>query len=181
MCSSFKLGFCPTMASIADKLKHKNDFVELFPFGSAAEALHYLKMGFVDGTIIGRFAKKTEITSVVKKKCLQQKGYTLIARHKGFIDYANLSGLTVYTYLPKKIVEAFIPEVKDVLYLASIDETVEHLNFSDTALIDWHDFRDEYELMIPIRQGKKVKKFRLPVIYYHQSDEETVKKVMEKA
>ncbi len=174
-----KLGFCPTMTSWAMELKSIHDFIDLYPMGSAAQALHYLKAEAIDGIVIGRFAKQSEISASINKRCLQKEGYTLISPHKGFIDQSNLSSLNVVTCLPQEVVRSMLPQVENVSYFDSFNDAVEHLPMADTALIDWHDYRDEYELLIPMEDGEKVKKFRWPVIYYQRSHEGTIKRILE--
>ena len=168
---SFKLGFCPTMAEIAMNLKNKNDFIELYPFGSAAEALFYLRSGYVDSIVIGRFAKSSELAATIQQRCIEKEGYTLISRHKGFIEISGLPKITVHTYLPKDLVKSKYPELKNVIYHNTLEEAFSETNFSEATLINWHHYCDDFELLIPIENGEKVKKYRLPILFYQKQAE----------
>ena len=177
MSTDFKLGFCPTMANIAIDLKSKNDFIELYPFDSAAEALFYLKQNAMDGIVIGRFAKQSEISPQIDKFCLQKEGYTLISSQKGFIEFEYIGRLQVHTYLPETLVKEKFPELKKVQFYQDKDATLQKVNHTEVALIDWHDYEDRYELMIPVDEGGKIKKYRLPILYFQKDKAELAHKI----
>ncbi len=174
----FKLGFCPTMADHAIHLKQKEKSIDLYPFGSAAEALYYLREGHVDGVVIGRFAKKSELSPSIKKQCIEKEGYTLVSFRKGFIENANLQDLPVRTYLPEELVRNKYPELRHITFYTSFEEAFGGLRPSEAALIDWHDYQDELELLIPVENGEKVKKYRLAILFFQQQKEETAKKIL---
>ncbi len=169
MSTDFKLGFCPTMANIAIDLKSKNDLIELYPFGSAAEALFYLKQNAMDGIVIGRFAKQAEISPQIDKQCLQKEGYTLISGQKGFIEFEYIGRLQVHTYLPETLVKEKFPELKNIQFHPDKNTALQNVNRTEVALIDWHDYEDRFELMIPVDEGGKIKKYRLPILYYQKA------------
>ena len=50
-------------------------------------------------------------------------------------------------------------------------------NLNTPVIIDWNDFKDEFELLIPIYEYGKVPQFRAPVIYYKNMDENTIHKL----
>ncbi len=173
MNGDFKLGFCPTMEGIARKIAHKTNNISFIPLGSAAEALYYLREDQIEGALIGRIAKKSEITPDIIKVNLQKDGFTLISLHKGFINKSDLPALPVVTFIPPDIVKNVIPEVKNVKLVESEEEMFNYLN-DHAGLIPWSNYKDEYELLIPMEAGGKMIRFRLPVIYYRKGNEDVV-------
>ncbi len=167
------LGYCPTMTGIARELadKNKNENISFVPVGSAAEALYYLKADEIQGALIGRIAKSTEINPETRKIKLQEEGYTIVTWQKGFIDQSNLPDLPVVTYLPEPVVRNIIPEVKQIRFVKSEEEMIRHMN-DHAGLIPWSDYKDEYELLIPMERGGKMIRFRLPVIYCKEGNKE---------
>ncbi len=177
MDTNFKLGFCPTMANIAIELKGENNFIELYPLGSAAEALFYLKQGAMDGIVIGRFAKQAEISQQIDKHCLQKEGYTLISHQKGFVEFEHIGRLQVHTYLPENLVREKFPELKKIKFHPTKTAALQNVNSTEVALIDWHDYDDRWELMIPVDEGGKIKKYRLPILYFQKKKAELAGKI----
>ncbi len=174
--NDLKIGFCPTMVEIAKKIGQENENISLFPLGSAAEALYYVKSAALDGVVIGRIAKAAEISDSVKRLPLQEEGVTLVARRKGFIDYRNLNQIPIVTYLNEATVKSLISDTQNVQFVTDFDETEGLLTHSNAALIDWKDYNDSLELLIPADEaGNKVIDFRLPTLYYQAVKEEVVK------
>lgn len=153
-----KVSFCPTMREEAISLKNKNENIKLVQLGSASEVLRNLNSKTIDAGIIGRKAKKSEITEKIKGKRLHKVGYTLIGPRKQMIPESNLKNLQISTCLGKEIKESF-PEL--------------NLDFVDCDykngrpwLISWDDFSDELELLIPVNEnGEKIKIFRTAHLY----------------
>lgn len=162
--SPFLLGFCPTMKPYLPKVVQDKDF-EIFVFESAGEALFALQNGWIDIVLIGRTARTEEINEGIVEKRLSS-GYTLVSNEKKLIEYSLLKNLEIHTHLPEKTVNEFIPAAENIYFHNSFEETVFHLD--KAVLINWTDFRDEFELVIPILNGLKVEKFRAPVIYYNK-------------
>ncbi len=175
MNKNFKLGYCPTMEGIARELanKNRNENISFVPLGSAAEALYYLKADQIKGALIGRIAKKTEITPDTKRVNLQKDGYTIISWRKGFIDRSGLPDLPVVTYIPESVAKDIIPEVKQIRFVKSNEEMIRHME-DHAGLIPWSDYKDDYELLIPMEDGGKMIRFRLPVIYFKRGNEEII-------
>ena len=174
--NEFKMGFCPTMTNIAQAIGKSNKNISLFPLGSAAEALYYVKNGVLDGVVIGRIAKTAEISESVERLPLQTEGVTLVARQKGFINYKDLNQVPIVTYLDQQVVKTVIPNTKNIQYVSDFTETMAELNFSNAALIKWSDYNDSLELLIPVDEnGNKIISFRLPTLYY-QTDKKSIVK-----
>ena len=174
--NELKIGFCPTMSEIARKIGQKNGNVTLIPLGSAAEALYYVKSGALDGVIIGRIAKRTEISDSVRRLALQNQGVTLVARQKGFIDYRDLPHIPIVTYLSEETVRPLIHDTRNTQFVIDFNEAEAFLTRNNAALIDWSDYSDSLELLIPVDEsGNKIIDFRLPSLYYQASREEEVK------
>jgi len=79
---------------------------------------------------------------------------------------SKLSNMEIHTYLPEKVIQSFIPEVNRVVYHKSLEDTISE-GINSAVLINWNDYFDDYELIIPIVDGGKVLKFRAPTLYYH--------------
>jgi len=166
-----KAAFCPTMAPFVQEINFKEN-VKFYDAGSAANALSYLMSGEVDAVLIGRAAKKNEINAQVKEKRLQQ-GYTLVFHRKMGVDSSQLSQFPVHTYLAQNIAEKILPD-NNITYHASLDECLAS-GLAEPVLIDWNDYRDEFELLIPMDSGGKVSLFRAPVLYSTCPIEEILK------
>ncbi len=176
---SFTLGFCPTMSGWAKRLNSIDNSIELYPLNSAAEALYYVKNGMVDGIVVGRYAKKREISPAIDKRCLVKEGATLVNRQKGFVEQSDLKFLKIVTYLAEEKVREMLPDTQNMIFVDSFESAVAQLNSVDAALIDWHDYRDEFELLIPVEKGEKVKRFRLPVLYYNRQKQDYVRDLLQ--
>ncbi len=176
--AQFKLGFCPTMADMAVDLKGNNEFVQLYPFGSAAEALFYLKQKAVNAIVIGRLAKERERSAQMEMHPLQKEGYTLVCHQKGFIEFDHIGKLRVHTYLPQELVQENFPELKQVSYYADKHSALQNLSDTEVVLIDWRDFEEDFELMIPVNESGKIKKYRLPVLYYLKENASQVRQLL---
>ncbi len=172
-----KLGFCPTMGVFVDKIKNSSG-IEIIPFRSAAEVLYNLKMNNVDIGFIGRLAKQMEINDSIKVKRLSDS-YTLVGPFKTGIRKDDVRTLSIATYLPKDKVESFIPEAQNVRYFDTLQQA-----FSSNAsavLIDWNDYNDNYELVIPIEDnGLKTLKFRTPTLFYYQKCDSIIENISKK-
>ncbi|MCD6200883.1 MAG: hypothetical protein J7K46_03655 [Bacteroidales bacterium] len=167
------IGYCPTMQGIAKELdkKNKNENLSFVPLGSAAEALYYLKADQIQGALIGRIAKNAEITPDTRKVNLQEEGYTIVSWQKGFIDRSSLPDLPVVTYVPESVTREILPEARQIIFVKSEKEMISHMN-DHVGLIPWSDYKDKYDLLIPMEGGDKMIRFRLPVIYYKEGNKE---------
>jgi len=157
-----RVSFCPTMKPFIQDLNF-NKGTAFLDAGSAANALYYLTAGEVDAVLIGRTAKKRELHDQVKEKRLGE-GYTLVFNRKMGIEFQQLPGFTIHTYLPRSIAENILPDNK-IIFHKSLEECLVD-NLSEPVLIDWNDYQDEFELLIPLDNRGKVPVFRAPVLYY---------------
>ena len=164
-----KIGNCPTMEKYTEEISKKYN-LDIVRNHSAAEVLYNLSAGNLDIGLIGRKAEKAEFVGYEKR--LKDVGYTLIYRGKSAIDYRQLGAITVHTYLPEDIVKNNFPEFRNVVYHQSLEES---LREGEINLISWDDWRDEFNLLIPIDEfGNKIEKFRTPILY---SKNEIIKKM----
>ncbi len=149
--------------------------VEMIEMGSAAQVLGALRGGGVDGVLIGRYAKQREIDSDIKREIFKE-GYTLVYKVKSGIPAAQLKDLTVRTYLDKSELKDFIPLFGNIEYLDTLDKCLDG-GFEIPVLIDWKDYRDDFEMLIPLDAAGKVPIFRAPVLYYRDIESEIVEKI----
>ena len=167
-----KLGFCPTMKELAEKIAENHEDFIIEAQGSAAEAIQKLNIGILDIIIIGRLAKKSEIDKVNEK--IMGEGYTLVTKGKKFIDKENLDKIKVHTSLPKDLVKELLPNT-EVIFHNSKEEAVNKGLNDDSVLIDWKDFKDEYDLYVVLDGNIKAKEFRIPVLYSRDYDLNEIK------
>ncbi|NIA03749.1 MAG: hypothetical protein GWP09_00170, partial [Nitrospiraceae bacterium] len=159
----------PYADAVNSQKEQKNVFgneydIELIPASSAGEVLYMLKTNRVDSVLIGRSAKKSELDDKVSSFRMLD-GVTLVYKVKAGVPVEQLKEIEVLTYLkPEKIarVKNFF---KKVTFLDTIDECL-NSNLEIPVIIDWHDFRDDFELLIPMNDYGKVPEFRAPVLYY---------------
>ena len=156
------LGYCPTMQENAEEISVANNNVVLVKQASTSDALMSLKKGSVDAVLIGRLAKQSEIENV--NELALKNGYTLITNEKRFIQKSELQKIRIHTSLNKNIAEQILPDI-DVVYYQSTEEAVSK-GLIEAVLIDWRDFKDNYELLVIMDGNNKVKEFRIPVLYF---------------
>ncbi len=157
-----KLGYCPTMKEKAISLSEKENY-KLIRLGSASEVLSALNNHQIDKALIGRKAKKYEISKDVKETILES-GYTLVSNNKKFIDYSQLPYLEIYTYLSEDIAENLISHNSKIIYLSK-QEAINKILQGKIVLISWEDWRDDFELIVAIDGNEKIKDFRGVVLY----------------
>ncbi|MFW6220260.1 MAG: hypothetical protein ACOC3X_01165 [Nanoarchaeota archaeon] len=167
------LGYCPTMKPYVDEFININneekivDNIELIPLDTTASALKQLNQNNLDLVIVGRTALDTELIN--KNEIKLKKSYTLIYQTKQFIDYSVLNNLTIHTYLPKEIVKNYFLEENIVFY-----DSLEEISKNEIIFIDWDDFTDDMQLLIPIHNNQKIINFRIPIIYYDNEKEDKI-------
>lgn len=157
------LGYCPTMFEFANKIKEQNDFVELIDFSSTAQALNYLNSNKVDIILVGRIAKKEELENVHFLKL--RSGLTLIGNTKRFVLSSDLDNKIIHTAINDNIVDEYFSNTDNFVFYENKIQALEN-GFDDIVLIDWNDYEDNFELVIPIDNNmNKIEKFRIPVLY----------------
>lgn len=171
-----KLGFCPTMKPYANLIGKKIKEIELVEIPSAAMVMNYINYEKLDMALIGREAYSRELSNSIKKRRLKN-GYTLVYSEKVGIPEDQLKEILIKTYLPENIVKKVLPGIKNVEFYKSLEECEKAEDYP--MLIDWKDFKDSYELLIPLkRSGGKSPVFRAPIIYYRDNvNEEIIKKI----
>ncbi len=164
--TTIRLGFCPTMTPYAETFDQTIEEVELVPLGSASQAMSMLRSGAIEISLIGREAYTRELTEKIGKRRLAG-GYTLVYPRKVAIPRAQLAELPVKTYLAPEIVAKLLPTLDNVSFYNTFEEC-ERAEPGMPMLIDWKDFKDEHQMLIPVEaNGAKVPAFRAPVIYYN--------------
>ncbi len=172
-----KLAFCPTMEPYVEDFNREIDKVTFIKMASAGQVMQRLNMNSIDMALIGREAYKRELAGNIKKLRLKD-GYTLVYHQKVGIPREQLNEIPVKTYLSKSIVKRILPVLDNVKFYNSLEEC-EFEQDDIPMLIDWKDFNDEYELLIPMdANGAKVPVFRAPVLFYNKDNvnEELLKK-----
>ncbi|BEP29706.1 hypothetical protein [Helicovermis profundi] len=172
-----KLSYCPTMLPYINKLIDNKIDLEIVNGMSAAGVLAMLRNREVDMIIIGRKAYKRELNLEIKEKRIKN-GYTLAYSHKTSISKERLKELAIKTYIPKVIVEKDFSFFEQVEYFDSKKDCMKN-SFSTPTLVDWNDFEEEYELLIPMDENRnKLNIFRAPVVYYNENiDESLIKEI----
>ncbi len=172
-----KMSYCPTMEPYAEKIAQNFENIDVFPSSSAAEVLYLLYNGNIDAALIGRVAHNREIDEKTKFYRLRN-GNTLIYRQKAGIGFDQLKDVEVYTYLPEEEIKDIKDAFKNVIHFQTLDECLKD-GLATPVLINWEDYRDEFELLIPMDMRGKVSYFRAPVLYY-KNDELLNKEMLEK-
>jgi len=159
MIQKIKIGYCPTMEEYVKNIKNIQDF-EIINLDSAARVLYYLNNDEIDIGVIGRKAKKREFEGFEK---MTGSGYTLITDSKSMILKDELQDLRIDTAISKEIIEKEFPELENVVYHKTLQDTLDR---GSVQLISWDDWDDKFELLIPVDKfNNKVKKFRLLHFY----------------
>ncbi len=166
------LGYCPTMEPYALKISSNLPNIEILNLGSAANALAYQRDKISDVTLIGRRAKKREITDETKELILKS-GFTLVSNYRGMIEESNLKQINIHTAIKKDIAEKFYPNFPNWIFYD--DKNTALLNgLSEAVLISWDDWIDDFELLIPMTDMGKSPQFRTPIIYFNKLDENII-------
>ncbi len=172
-----KIAYCPTMKPYAEALGAKINEVSMLEMSSAAQVLGALRSGSVDGVLIGRYAKKKELEEGTEREIFKE-GYTLVYKTKGGISESELKDLAVKTYLGKDELGDYIPLFRKIDYFRSFKACVED-GLETPMIIDWKDFRDDFEMLIPLNKSGKLPVFRAPVLYYRDIDFSVIKRMRE--
>jgi hypothetical protein len=157
------IGYCPTMERYAIYFEEKG--FEIKKYNSSQEVISELKKNNIDIALIGRIAKKEELN---QEGCfLECSKYTLISNKKEFIFYNDIFNREIHTYLKKETVSEILKGHENIIYHKDLDSATKDL--SKTILIEWKDYKDEYELVIPLNiLGEKIETFRVPILYTNQ-------------
>ncbi len=169
-----KIAFCPTMEPYAEKIAQLAE-IEIVPLQSAGQSMSKLRMGQVDGTLIGRYAKGYELDTDTKRAILKG-GYTLVYKDKVGINESQLKQIIINTYFPQDEIQVFIPLFGEIHYFNSLNDCLQD-NLETPVLINWRDYRDAFELLIPMNAYGKTPLFRAPVLYYKGIEAEIVSEI----
>lgn len=155
------LGYCPTMEQEANNIASNNENIQLVKSQSTKNVLNDLNQKKIDIGLVGRIAKSDELNYKYNELKLKT-GFTLINSNKNVIEYSKIDNLKIHTYLDKEKVKNFLGNIDNVIFY----EKLEDINPEFISLIDWDDWKDNNELLIPIDENyNKIVKFRIPVLY----------------
>jgi hypothetical protein len=154
------LGYCPTMKEYAENIVLNNPNIKILEVPSSELVFIGLKERNLDIGLTGRLAKSTELNN--PEEIYLETGYTLITRIKSFIDKKDLKQIIIHTALKQDIAEKLLPE-NTIIYYNNYNEALTGIN--EAVLINWKDFKDNYELLVVMDGNIKVKDFRIPVLY----------------
>ena len=143
---------------------------------SAGRALTYVDRGMSNGCIIGREAKIKEISDKVKK-IRYANGHTLVYTQKMGITEVDLESITIYTYLPENEIQYLTKFFKEIIHLQTLDDCLKN---DAPVLIDWKDWRDEFEMFISMQGNDKTPEFRAPMLFYTDISDEIIEILSQK-
>ncbi len=169
------IAYCPTMEPYILKLQEQLPEINFIAMPSAGMVLSELKNHRIDGVIIGRPAYTYELDSNTKFVRFR-KGKTLVYQTKIAIDDNKLKELKVITYLNREDIKDYLPLFKSIDYYSSLHACLS-FNLEIPILIDFEDFSDNFQLLIPVNARGKNPMFRAPVLYHHQIDDGLVEKM----
>ena len=155
------LGYCPTMESFAKQIVNNNKNIILVEKSSSAKALEELNNENIDFALIGRKAKQNEM--LYANEMLLGEGYTLVTNTKRFIQKKELENMRIHTSISKEDVGTLLPNSKIIFYSTTQDAVNNGL--SEAVLINWKEYKEDYELLVVLNETKKVKDFRIPILY----------------
>jgi hypothetical protein len=157
-----KIGYCPTMFKEAEKLSIEKGYV-LVEYISAAEVLIALKNNEIQNGLIGRKAYSNELGLGIKEEILES-GFTLVSNQRGFIDYSQLGLIEVYAYSsPEEVLHLFSENQK--INFVEKQEALGKISQGNAVLIEWEDWKDNFELVIVMNSSEKVRDFRGVFLY----------------
>ena len=172
-----KIAYCPTMAPYVQDFRHIEG-LDFFNMGSAAQAFMSYLSGQTDAVLVGRVANKREIDDKTVETRFKE-GLTLVYRQKIGVDKDELKNITVLTYLDENRTAAFNDMFAKIERKPDIDACLED-DLQTPLLLDWQDFRDDFQLLIPMDQNGKVALFRAPVLYHRGISAEILDKMKQK-
>ncbi len=163
---TISLGYCPTMKPIAERIANSNENIILLEQSSSAQALQKLSNNKIDVALIGRKAEQDEI-QMVNEKMLGQ-GYTLVTDTKNFIQENELANIKVHTAIEENIAEQIIPD-SEIMFYPTTQEAIAQ-GLQEAVLINWNDYKDEFELLVILKGMDKSERFRIPILYSKKYD-----------
>lgn len=158
-----KIAYCPTMEPFVRKLSGI-DGLEFFNMGSAAQAFMSYLNKQADAVLVGRAAYGREKDKETIETRLKE-GLTLVYQQKTGVDEGELANITVWTYLDASKTADFNNLFMEIIRKNSLEACLED-GLQTPVLLDWKDFRDEFQLLIPLNPNGKVPLFRAPVLYH---------------
>lgn len=167
---TISLGYCPTMKPLAEKIANTNENILLVEQSSSAQALQELNNHKIDVALIGRKAEQNEIQSVNERMLGQ--GYTLVTNTKKFIQENELTNIKVHTAIEESIANQMLPTT-EIIFYSTTQEAISQ-GLQEAVLIDWNEYKDEFELLVILNGMDKSDKFRIPILYSKSYDLERI-------
>ncbi|MFP4195985.1 MAG: hypothetical protein ACLFSN_04435, partial [Candidatus Woesearchaeota archaeon] len=156
-------GHCPTINDLAEEIASKNEHVSLVHHESTAQALDELNKGSVDVVLVGRLAHQSEVNNGFEKRL--ESGLTLVGTEKKLMRMSDVERSKVHTAVGEDLAREYLPNSKNIVFHDSTDSAIQK-GSNDIVLIDWNDYTDDMELVIPVdMDGNKIERFRIPVLY----------------
>ena len=171
----YKIAYCPTMQPYVETIAQRVDEVEMMNYSSAGQVLSMLRNSEIDGVLIGRTAASYEIDAKTEFVRLKD-GITLAFKMKYGLPEVQLKDIDVLTYLKAEQVDHVKHFFKEIHFRESLDKCLQE-NLEVPVLVDWNDFRDDFQLLIPMNDFGKTQQFRAPVIYHKNIDEQVIQKI----
>jgi len=156
------LGYCPTMREYAIQIQNLNPNLDISEFSSTAEVIRNLNSNNIEYALVGRKVRDWELENY--NLLILREGYTLIGPSQVFINYADLNNLVIHTYLDESIVDLYFENKNNFVFYDSFEDAIKTRN-ENVVFINWSDYSNSFELVIPVIGPNKVEKFRLPIIY----------------
>ncbi len=169
------IAYCPTMEPYIVKIQEHFPEVNFISMPSAGMVLSKLKQHTIDGVIIGRPAYSYELNPDTKFVRFRD-GYTLVYQSKMAIEEKKLKELKIITYLKRETIKEYLPLFKSIEFLPSLQACLS-FNLATPVLIDFKDFSDNFELLIPVNAYGKSQMFRAPVMYHNHIDSALIERM----
>jgi len=154
------LAYCNDFIQDAIALAEQND-LDLKRLPNSFDVLANLKSGNIDYAVIGRRAYSDEINSEIVEIPMKEYGWTLVSSERDFVEYSDIENLEIHTYLDQEEIQDFFSYEPSFVFHEDIDSAFS----SGIALISWEDFRDDFELVIPMQDDTRLEKFRTPILF----------------
>ena len=173
------LGYCPTMEPIVTDLHNNHPNLMIVRYESASSALQALSAGSIDGVIVGRVARKNELSEGIILVRIND-GFTLIAQQQAMIPFEDLANINVLTMAAEVEAEKLFPHGTNIKYFQDFNQMLTDLDQTSAILLHWSEVPEEYQLLIPIDgQGNKITQFRSGHFYYRESAADDLSSVLE--
>jgi hypothetical protein len=159
-----RLGYCPIMKTELNKLNISE--LELFEFNNSQEVLKALQNKKIDIAVIGRKARREEITEQIRYLQLRPEDVTLVSLRYAQMTLENLENINIHTWLNTDELGLLFSNLNVIAYETSKEASSNGLN--EAVLINWRDVDyEKHELLVALDNGgNKLEYFRSPHVYF---------------